>query len=47
MYRVHTLGPLRLKGSQLSMVASAGETDWDLAEKQFTKNCVVYNFIEF
>ncbi len=26
-----------------SMVAGAGETDWDLAATQFTKNCIIYN----
>jgi hypothetical protein len=30
-----------------SMVASAGETDQDLAATQFTKNCVAHNIIEF
>jgi hypothetical protein len=30
-----------------SMVASAGETDWDLAAMQWTKNYVAYNIIEF
>jgi hypothetical protein len=30
-----------------SMVASAGETDWDLAGTQFPRNCVPYNIIEF
>ncbi len=30
-----------------SMVASAGETDQDLAATQFTKNCVAYNIIDF
>ncbi len=29
------------------MVASAGETDLDLAAAQFAKNCVAYNNIEF
>ncbi len=31
----------------VSMVASAGETYWDLAATQFTKYCVAYNIIEF
>jgi hypothetical protein len=30
-----------------SMVASAGETDRDMAATQFTKNCVAYNIVEF
>ncbi len=30
-----------------SMVASAGETNRDLAGKQFPKNCLPYNIIEF
>ncbi len=30
-----------------SMVASAGETDRDLAGTQFPRNCVPYNIIEF
>ncbi len=30
-----------------SMVASAGETDRDLAGMQFPRNCVPYNIIEF
>jgi hypothetical protein len=30
-----------------SMVASAGETDRDLAATQFAKNCVAYNITEF
>jgi hypothetical protein len=30
-----------------SMVASAGDTDPDLAATQFTKNCVAYNIMEF
>jgi hypothetical protein len=34
-------------GSQPSMVASAGETDRDLAATQFTKNGIAYNIIEF
>jgi hypothetical protein len=29
------------------MVASASETDRDLAATSFTKNCVAYNIIEF
>jgi hypothetical protein len=32
---------------QSSMVADAGETDWDLAGTQFPRNCVPYNIIEF
>ncbi len=30
-----------------SVVASAGETDRDLAVTQFPRNCVPYNIIEF
>jgi hypothetical protein len=33
-------------GFESSMVASAGETDRDLAATQFSKNCVEYNNIE-
>jgi hypothetical protein len=33
--------------SMASMVASAGETDRDLAGTQFPRNCVPYNIIEF
>jgi hypothetical protein len=29
------------------MVASAGETEWDLAGRQFPGNCLPYNIIEF
>jgi hypothetical protein len=29
------------------MVASAGETDRDLVGRQFTRNCLPYNIIEF
>ncbi len=35
------------QGQQPSVVASAGETDQDLAAMQFTKNGVAYNNIEF
>ncbi len=35
-------------GWESSMVAaSAGETDGDLAGKQFPRNCVPYNILEF
>ncbi len=33
--------------SAASMVASAGETDWDLAAPQFRRNYGAYNIIEF
>jgi hypothetical protein len=33
--------------SPASMVASAGETDLDLAGRQFLRNCLPYNIIEF
>jgi hypothetical protein len=36
-----------LDNYRASMVASAGETDWDLAGRQFPRNRLPYNIIEF
>ncbi len=38
---------ISVTSSRASMVASAGETDRDLAGTQFPRNCVPYNIIEF
>jgi hypothetical protein len=42
-----TENALEMESGKTSMVASARETERDLAGRQFPRNCLSYNIIEF